>query len=283
MPGRTDIGVAGEGQFEPRGRGRGWGRTDLATLIGLGGALALIATAIVRGGSWLAFLDLSALLIVLGGTILVTTISFSLADIARTQRVVVRSLRRAAAPDANQTALRVLRLARKARGQGLLSLQGKLTGLKDQPFLARGLTMLVDGTPGEEVERVMRLEILATAARHADGSAVLRRAAEVAPAMGLIGTLVGLVQMLANLDDPANIGPGMAVALLTTFYGAILANMVLAPLASKLERQSAQEALINQICVTAIGSIGRRENPRQLEIMLNTVLPPAGRVTLFKS
>ena len=282
MADRVDMSTTRQFQARaPRAR-RLWAGPDLATIIGLGGALSLIAIAIALSGSWLAFVDLPALLIVIGGTFLVTTISFSLADIARTQRVVVKSLRHTV-PDAKQTAIRVLQLARGARKRGLLSLQGTLAELSDQPFLKRALTLMVDGIPGDEVERAMRYEIHATTARHADGSAVLRRAAEVAPAMGLIGTLVGLVQMLANLDDPANIGPGMAVALLTTFYGAILANMVFAPLAAKLERQSAQEALVNEIYAMAVGSIGRKENPRQLEVMLNTVLPPAERVSFFKS
>ncbi len=282
MADRVDIGTTRQQKVRTPRAGRHWAGPDLATIIGLGGALSLIAIAIALGGSWLAFVDLPALLIVIGGTFLVTTISFSLADIARTQRVVVKSLRHTV-PDAKQTAIQLLQLARRARKRGHLSLQGTLAELNDQPFLKRALSLMIDGSPGDEVERAMRYEIYATAARHADGSAVLRRAAEVAPAMGLIGTLVGLVQMLANLDDPASIGPGMAVALLTTFYGAILANMVFAPLASKLERQSAQEALVNEICAMAVGSIGRRENPRQLEVMLNTVLPPAGRVSFFKS
>ncbi len=281
MADRVDMSTTRQRQVRPPRAEHRWAGPDLATIVGLGGALLLIAIAIALGGSWLAFVDLPAMLIVVGGTFLVTTISFSLADIARTQRVVVKSLRHTV-PDAKQTAIQLLQLARRARKDGLLSLQATLAELNDQPFLKRTLALMIDGRPGAEVETAMRNEIYATEARHADGSAVLRRAAEVAPAMGLIGTLVGLVQMLANLDDPASIGPGMAVALLTTFYGAILGNMVFTPLATKLERQSAQESLVNEIYAMAVGSIGRKENPRQLEVMLNTVLPPAGRVDFFK-
>ncbi|HLF58773.1 MAG TPA: MotA/TolQ/ExbB proton channel family protein, partial [Alphaproteobacteria bacterium] len=120
-----------------------------------------------------------------------------------------------------------------------------------------------------------------TSARHIKGASVLRKGAEVAPAMGLIGTLVGLVQMLGRLDDPGTIGPAMAVALLTTFYGAVLANVVLAPLASKLERNSREELLVKHIFLMAASSIARQENPRRLEMLLNSVLPPSKRVQFF--
>jgi chemotaxis protein MotA len=117
--------------------------------------------------------------------------------------------------------------------------------------------------------------------RHHKSASVLKKAAEFAPAMGLIGTLIGLVQMLGNLDDPASIGPSMAVALLTTFYGAVLANMVFSPMASKLERNSGEEAIVNSIYVMGASSIGRQENPRRLEMLLNSVLPPAKRIQYF--
>ena len=117
--------------------------------------------------------------------------------------------------------------------------------------------------------------------RHEKSAGVFRKAAEVSPAMGLIGTLVGLVQMLGNLEDPSTIGPAMAVALLTTFYGAILANMVFAPLASKLERNSDEEALVQNLYLLGAVSIGRRENPRHLEAMLNSLLPPSARLQQF--
>jgi chemotaxis protein MotA len=127
----------------------------------------------------------------------------------------------------------------------------------------------------------MRRDLQATLQRHAKGAGVLRKAAEYAPAMGLIGTLIGLVQMLGNLDDPSAIGPAMAVALLTTFYGAVLANMLLSPLAAKLERNSEDEALLNLVYLTAAVSMGRQENPRRLEMLLNSILPPAKRVHYF--
>lgn len=253
---------------------------DGATIFGLAGAFVLISIAIIMGGSWGAFVDIPAVLIVLGGTSAVTMISFSLADIRTTQRIVAKSLFNATR-DAGDAARNVISLAETARQRGTLTLQDHLVGLRNEPYLARGLTLVIDGTPGAEAERLMRKELHAIADRHAKGASVLRRAADVAPAMGLIGTLVGLVQMLGNLEDPAAIGPAMAVALLTTFYGAVLGNMVLAPLAGKLERKSDDEALVNEVYLLGVSSIGRQESPRRLETLVNTILPPSKRVSFF--
>ena len=111
---------------------------------------------------------------------------------------------------------------------------------------------------------------------------MLRKASEVAPAMGLIGTLVGLVQMLGHLSDPSSIGPGMAIALLTTFYGAILGSMVFSPLAAKLERNAAEEALLNRIYLMTSAAIGSRNHPGRLQLLLNTILPPTDKVHVYE-
>ena len=253
---------------------------DSATVFGLAGAFALIAAAITLGGSWSAFIDFPAMLIVIGGTFAVTTISFSLSDMARARRVVLKSLARAVR-DPAIIAVEVLQIAERGRNEGLVEMHRELSNRGTDAFFLRGLELAADGMSGAEMEHVMRREQHAISERHAQGVNVLHRAAEVAPAMGLIGTLVGLVQMLGNLEDPSTIGPSMAVALLTTFYGAILANTVFAPLAGKLERRSVQEDLLNEIYLCASTSIGRQENPRRLELLLNTVLPPAKRVSYF--
>ena len=155
----------------------------------------------------------------------------------------------------------VLQLADHARKKGILALQNRMGDLKNAPFLQRAAVMVVDGMPPEQVESVLMREADAIRQRHIRSAGVLRRAGEVAPAMGLIGTLVGLVQMLGNLEDPSTIGPSMAIALLTTFYGAVLANMLFLPLANKLDRNSDAEAMINQIYAIGIASISRQENP----------------------
>ena len=225
---------------------------DIATALGLAAGFLLLAAAILHGGSPFAFVDVPSVLIVVGGTFAVTMISFSLEEVLRAQSVLVQTLiDRRRAP--NVAARAVLRLADTARKSGVLSLQAVVPQLRGQ----------------------------AKQIRHAHSASVLRRAAEVAPAMGLIGTLLGLVQMLGNLSDPASIGPSMAIALLTTFYGAVLANMVFLPLASKLERNSEAEALLDTIYLTAALSIARQDNPRKLEIELNAILPPGERVRIF--
>lgn len=253
---------------------------DAATLVGLAAGFLALGAAILLGGTPASFLNVPSILIVVGGTLCVTTACFSAPEMLRMVRVVMKTVFRTTR-DSSQAAILMLRIAELARRKGILALQHDLTEWQGEPFLYKGMSMVVDGAPGEEVEATMRRDLQATQQRHAKSTNVLRRMAEFSPAMGLIGTLVGLVQMLGNLDDPSTIGPSMAVALLTTFYGAVLANMVFLPLAAKLERNSAEETLTSSVYVMGAASIGRQENPRRLEIALNSILPPAKRVRYF--
>jgi chemotaxis protein MotA len=253
---------------------------DVATLFGVSGAFLVIGAAMVLGGSPGSFVDLPAILIVLGGTFLVTMVSFTPAEVARAQRVMLRAVvYHAESP--RSAALHILLLADKARQNGPLALENELDASDRSRFLAQAISLVIDGFPAEEIEHILGRERHATGERHIRSAGVLRRAGEVAPAMGLIGTLVGLVQMLGNLQDPAAIGPAMAVALLTTFYGAVLANMVFHPLATKLERNSEVEAMVNQIYAIGAASMSRQENPRRLEMTINAILSPAQRVSYF--
>ena len=253
---------------------------DLATLLGVLGAFAIIATAMVIGGSPRSFVDLPAILIVFGGTLLVTTASFSISEMLGARAVAWRAVvYNAELPTA--AARRILYLADRARHKGALSLAESGRGTSQSRFLTQAVQLVADGTPVEEIQQVLALERDATQQRHTRAAGILRRAGEVSPAMGLIGTLVGLIQMLGNLDDPSTIGPSMAVALLTTFYGAILANMLFNPLASKLERNSLVEATVNEIYTMGAVSISRQENPRRLEMRINSILSPAERVNFF--
>lgn len=253
---------------------------DLATIIGLICGFGLVGAAIMLGGSPESFINLPSVLIVVGGTLAVTTACFSLTEMSRTFGVVMGTFFHSVR-DPSRAAVQVLQISELARKQGVLALQNVMDGMRHDAFLHKGVSMVVDGTPGEEVETIMRRDLQATVQRHQKSTSVIRKMAEFAPAMGLIGTLIGLVQMLGNLQDPGTIGPSMAVALLTTFYGAVLANMVFLPLASKLERNSSEEALVNQVYLMGTASIGRQENPRRLEMMLNSILPPAKRVQYF--
>ena len=254
---------------------------DYATILGVIGAFALIIAAMVVGGSPGAFLDVPAVLIVLGGSFMVTMISFSVRETLHAQKVMLKAITYQQR-EPSDAALHITYLADIARRHGALALENHEDEFQGEGFLARAMRLVIDGTPGEDVERIMMREAEATMQRHASSAGVLRRAGEVSPAMGLIGTLVGLVQMLGNLDDPSAIGPAMAVALLTTFYGAVMANMVFMPLANKLERNSTIEATVNQIYAQGAASIARQENPRKLETMLNTILPPAERIRFYE-
>ncbi|HYC03570.1 MAG TPA: MotA/TolQ/ExbB proton channel family protein [Azospirillaceae bacterium] len=256
------------------------GGIDLATVLGLAGGLVLVAVALIAGGNVGAFYNVPSLLIVLGGTIAVTVISFSMEDVGVARRLTMRAVAKPV-QSPRDTAEFVLRLAEVARRSGPLALQPLVFQLPPDGTLRRSVEMTVDGLPADDVERILRTEIEAEQARARNGAAVLRRAAEVAPAMGLIGTLVGLVQMLGSLQDPTSIGPAMAVALLTTFYGAILGSMVLAPLAGKLERNAEAQALVDTLYMLGAVSVARQENPRRLEILMNTVLPPELRTDLY--
>jgi chemotaxis protein MotA len=256
------------------------GGIDFATFIGLFGAIGLIVAAILMEGTWTAFINLPAILLVVFGTFAVTAVSYSVGEVFQAQPIMLRTLFRTGQTP-NDAAMRMLQLAERARRRGILQLQSELYGLRPEPFLHRSMSMLVDGIAVEEIERNLTFETHAMMQRHVRSTGILRRAAEVAPAMGLIGTLVGLVNMLGSLNNPESIGPAMAVALLTTLYGALLANVVFLPLASKLERNSATELLINQIYILGSLSIGRQENPRRLELVLNTILPATQRVKYF--
>jgi chemotaxis protein MotA len=253
---------------------------DAATIIGLVGAVGLIVSATMIGGSVAAFYNVPAVLIVIGGTFAVTTMCFSLAEIYSAQKMLLRAFLRGGR-DPSNAAMYMLELAAQARRNGVLSIQSAVSEIESDRFLKHALTLVADGNAPEAVERMLTNEIAATAHRHAKGASVLRKAAEIAPVMGLIGTLVGLVEMLGRLDDPGRIGPAMAVALLTTFYGAVLANVFLSPFAAKLERNSKEEILVKNIYAMSAASIARQENPRRLEMHINALLPPAKRVQFF--
>ena len=253
---------------------------DAALLLGLLFAFGMVAAALVIGGSITSFYNTPALLIVLFGTLAVTTISFSIREVvAAAVEVLITLFPRAHV--AQIACQRILHLASISRDNGVLALESILPQLHGELFLQRALGLAVDGSEQAQVDRVLTREIQAIIQRRERIVGVLRRAAEVAPAMGLIGTLVGLIQLLAHLDDPSKIGPAMAVALLTTFYGAVMAYMIFAPIASKLERNTADEVLVCEIYRAGALSISRQENPRTLETYLNTKLPPSKRLNIF--
>lgn len=255
-------------------------RPDFATILGLSCAIGLIALAIAMGNSNANFINGPAFMIVILGTMAATMVSYTGDELKHVPGIVGNTiLRRVREP--STMARQLMDIAFLARKKGLLALSGVEHELRKDPFLLRAVQLVTDGYNGEDIDRVLGQEVDAIAERHRHSASILRRASEIAPAMGLIGTLVGLVQMLAQLDDPSSIGPAMAVALLTTFYGAILGMVILGPLSGKLERNSNDETMIKNLVLTAMGSIARQENPRRLEMILNSELPPEERIQYF--
>jgi len=278
---RTESGrVAGSNTGRPVGGGTAVGGSgggvDLATLLGIAAAIGVLAVAILAGGHPGMFFDPPALLIVFGGTAAVSLASFATADIKRA----FQGLRLALVgrgPDPRACARQMVMLATAAREAGPEALQAVSAELGREPFLRQALGLVTEGLPAEEIGRVLDDELERAADRHDRAVLVVRRAAEMAPAMGLIGTLLGLVQMLGSLNTPETIGPGMAIALLTTFYGAVLGNMVLAPLAGKLEGLAEADLQVKATIRLAMLSIARQESPRRLEMRLRGLLPRGTR------
>ena len=255
-------------------------KADLASILGLLLSFGLIGGAIAMGQSDANFLNLPSILIVIFGTMTATAVSFTGAELAKAGKILGNSLF-SRLRDPSKLSSTLIDLAVIAKKKGILALTAYEPELRKEPFLKQALQMVVDGYNANDVERLLSQEIEALLERHRRSANIARRASEIAPAMGLIGTLVGLVQMLADLENPESIGPAMAVALLTTFYGAILGTVVMAPLAVKLEKNSQDEALIKTLIITAAASIARQENPRRLEMLLNAELPPDQRIKYF--
>lgn len=254
---------------------------DAATVFGFLAAVTLVTAAILLGDTPSAFINVPSLLIVVGGTFAITATGFNLADVGRTFGVLGSTVFYRVR-DPAQAAVAMLDVAEFCRHKGVLPLQGELVDrFSREPFLHKALKMVIEGLPEQDISGILAQDQSATAARAQRAVSVLRRAADVSPAMGLIGTLVGLVQMLTNLDNPGIIGPAMAVALLTTFYGVVLAHMVFNPLASKVERNIVDDQLIYHIYTVGALSIARKDNPRRLEMLLNSALPPESKVRYF--
>ncbi|HXK56062.1 MAG TPA: flagellar motor protein PomA [Gammaproteobacteria bacterium] len=247
---------------------------DIATLIGLLGGFGIIIGAIATGGDIMLFVNLPSILIVVGGTFMVTLMQVSLKDFLGSFNIALRAFFYKT-DDANQLIEEAVQLADVARKNGLLALEGQEIG---NEFLKQGIGLCVDGHDPALVQRLLSKDINLTIQRHEVGQNMFKNMAIMAPAMGMIGTLVGLVQMLANMSDPASIGPAMAVALLTTLYGAVIANAFAQPMADKLARASQLEKTNKSLILETISGIQEGMNPRVLEQMLSTYLPSSKRV-----
>ncbi len=251
---------------------------DIATLIGLLGGLAVIVGAMLLGGSISAFFNVPSIVVVFGGTLAVTIAHQKLGRTLGLVGVLKNALFDKQQPVEKLIPL-IVSLAQKARKEGLVSLEGE--DISD-PFMARGIRLGVDGLSPELVTETLSGELQALKKRHEYGHKILRFMAATAPSMGMIGTLIGLVQMLRTLDDPSSIGPAMAVALLTTLYGAVMAFVIFNPLAEKLESRTKDEVASKSLVIAGVASILAGDNSMAIQSKLESFLAPAQREKLAK-
>jgi len=250
---------------------------DKATIGGLvmGSSLMILAIMIAPGSKFSAFIDYPSAAVVVGGAIAASFIAFPLKTMLSMHKVIMKVFKpykQELAPVITQ----LVEFSEIARRDGILALENKTEEI-DDPFVLLGIQMAVDGTDAELIESILRSEIDAVAERHRSGKSLMDTVGRYAPAFGMIGTLMGLIIMLGNMDDPNAIGPGMAVALITTLYGAVVSNMVFLPFADKLAFYSKRELQIREVILRGILSIQDGDNPRILEQKLKTVLPVAER------
>ncbi len=246
---------------------------DLATILGVISAFSLVFAAIATGGGLLVFWNLPSLLIVVGGTFGATLISYPLSEFFNLLRYLKNALFKDNLPLSDHIDT-LVGLVRESRKEGILALENRSNDISLDPFMRQGLVYLVDGLKAEMIEDILVLDIESMRERHELGAQIFASMGTVAPAMGLVGTLIGLVQMLQSMDDPASIGPAMAIALLTTFYGAVLANFIFLPLAGKLRRRSHRELFARRLIAEGIIAIARGDNPQVVRYRLESFLPP---------
>ena len=243
---------------------------DLASLIGLLGAIGMIVFAMVSGGGISPFIDVPSILIVFGGTFFAVMYTCPLPTFLGSFGAMSKAfLPPVKAPD--ELITRMVELAGIARKDGMMALEGQEVPDK---FFEKGLQMLVDGADETKLTDQLNKEVKAMKARHEDMTGVFQAWVDLAPAMGMIGTLIGLVAMLGNMADPKAIGPAMAVALLTTLYGAMIANCIFMPIVTKLEGYSAHELLYREMVVMGLKYISRGESPRNITDQLVALMPP---------
>ncbi len=248
---------------------------DLATIIGLFSAFALVIWGILLGGPLSLFWDLPSAFIVMGGTLGATLIHYPLKDVFGMILVLKNVFfHRISSP--NETIKVLVDLSRTTRKSGILSLEPFTRNL-DDAFFSQGVRMIVDGAEVDSIKSVLEREMDYTSARHRLGAEIFTTMGAYAPALGMIGTLIGLIQMLQELEDPSKIGPGMAVALITTFYGAMLAYLFFLPIAGKLKTRSKQEMLVKALMMEGVVSVASGENPRVMEEKLKVFLSPKQR------
>ncbi len=252
---------------------------DILTLVGLVAGVVIVVAAMLANASLLTFMNLPGLALVLGGTFAVTLIKFRLATVVSAFRLAFATAFTDRMEKPVNLVQEVSTLARVVRKEGILGLESHQT---DNEFLRKSINLCVDGHPPELIEEALAQDIQQTMERYEVAERVFRGIGESAPAIGMLGTLVGLVQMLNSLDDPASIGPAMAIALLTTLYGAFIAQLIALPLADKLQLKAEDEQRNRLLITTSIRNIMQGQNPRVMTELLSAFVTPEQRTALAR-
>ena len=249
---------------------------DIATIIGLiGGAICIIMSVLTSGGTLQGIIDIPSVLMTVGGSYFAIFIAAPISKCVGLFKVMGRAMK---IPDfgEKQIVQNMVALSEKARREGILALEDGLDDLED-PFMKSGLRLVVDGTDGAVIRAIMENEMSQIEARHMDWVGVINAWAGFAPGFGMMGTVVGLIGMLNNLEDKSSLGPNMAVALITTLYGSMMANWLITPFATKLLAQNAQEMNAKEMVLEGVLAIQAGENPRIMAQKLLTYLDPKTR------
>jgi chemotaxis protein MotA len=249
---------------------------DLGSVLGVVlGVACIIISIFINDGEVISYWNLPSLFITVGGGLCSTLISFKLKDFLGIFKLCVHVFTDKKT-SANETIEMLVKLSEKTRREGLLSIEPELEQMED-PFIRESLQLVVDGIESETIKDFMDTEIENMQARHGKGQAVFTTMGAIFPAWGMIGTMIGLINLLLKLDDPSQIGPSMSVALVTTFYGSVLSNFICIPMAEKLKLKSAEEVQMKEMIAEAVISIQAGENPKMLEQKLKIFLTPDQR------
>lgn len=249
---------------------------DIATVLGIVSAFGLVLSAILMGGGLNLFINIPSLLIVVGGTLGTTMINYPLKEVLGVFNV-VKNVFFTKVTSATHIIQQFGEFSNKARREGILALEGEIKNVEEE-FLQKGIQLSIDGLEPASIREILETEISFIQDRHKLGAEIFTTMGTYAPALGMVGTLIGLVQMLQTMSDPSSIGPAMAVALLTTFYGAIMANIICLPIAGKLKTRSTEEVLVKEMMIEGVICLSNGENPRIVEQKLMAFLAPRQRV-----
>ncbi len=246
---------------------------DLATIIGFVAGIGVLMYGMLSGGDIMTFIDPPSMVMTIGGGIVSTIISFSLEQFLNVIKVMPKILNGKTIPPFD-VIRNLVDLSQKARREGLLALESAGEAINDD-FMKKAMELVVDGVEADIIRESLELELDNMAIRHKAGIGLFKTMGTFFPAWGMIGTLVGLVILLQSLDDPSKIGPAMAIALITTFYGSVMANFVAIPIANKLAHKSDEEIRIKEMMIEGILGIQAGVNPRIMEHKLKTFLSPS--------